>query len=298
LGKDLELIIDSKSALGEGPFWDLSKKVLYWIDGLGCKIYKYDPATGNNITFNTDQYVGCAIPRKNSGLVSCMQHGIYFVDIEKKKMELISDIEQNIVNNRLNDGKCDSSGRLWFGSMSMTANQEGEEFETTGSFFNLTKDLKVSKLFSNVGISNGIAWNKNETKIFYIDSMSSSVVSFDFDLEKGFIENRKTIIAIDENTGIPDGMTIDSEGMLWIAHFGGYQVSRWNPDTGRKIDEIKIPAPNVTSCAFGGENLDELFITTAREGLEENILDKYPSSGGLFRAFLGVKGVPMYKFGG
>ena len=164
LDNHLELIIDSKSILGEGPFWDSRKKVLYWIDGLGCKIHKYDPGTNKNSTFNTGQCVGCIIPKKDKGLISCMQNGIYHVDIENKKMELINDIEKNIENNRLNDGKCDSSGRLWFGSMSMTANQKDREFETTGSFYSYTEDSGVIKIFNNVGISNGIAWNKDETK--------------------------------------------------------------------------------------------------------------------------------------
>ena len=297
LEKGLELVIDSKSVLGEGPFWDSCKKVLYWVDGIGCKIHKYNPKTNNNSTFNTDQYIGCVIPKKNSGLISCMQNGIYYVDIEYKKMELISDIERDIKNNRLNDGKCDSSGRLWFGSMSMTANQENRKFETTGSFYNFIKDFVVTKLFNCVGISNGIAWNEDETIMYYIDSMSGSVVSFDFDLDKGLVNNKKIIIEIDKADGFPDGMAIDLEGMLWVAHYGGFQVSRWNPKTGKKINKIKMPVPNVTSCAFGGENLDELFITTAREGLKEEILIKYPYSGGLFKALPGVKGTILHKFG-
>ena len=127
-----EIEESAKSILGEGPWWDNDEKLLFWIDGLGCKIHKYDSVTNENTTFNTGQYAGCVIPTKNSRLISCMQNGIYYVDVEYKKMELISDIEGDIKNNRLNDGKYDSLGRLWFGSMSMTANQENREFRTTG----------------------------------------------------------------------------------------------------------------------------------------------------------------------
>jgi len=294
---NLELVIDSRSLLGEGPWWDCDEKALYWIDGFGCKIHKYNPDTNEDITFITDQFIGCVISKKDTGLISCMQHGVYFVDIEKGKMLPVSDIEADIDNNRLNDGKCDSSGRLWFGSMSMTADQEDREFETTGSFYKLEKSLEVCKMFGDVGISNGIAWNADETIMYYIDSMASCVVSYDFDVEKGAICNKKIVVKIPKKEGIPDGMTIDTEGMLWVAHYGGGQVSRWDPKRGKKIGKIDIPAPNVTSCVFGGANLDELYITTARVDTSKKDLVKYPYSGGLFKIAPGIQGLPLYKFG-
>jgi len=291
-----ELVLDSKSLLGEGPWWDHDKNLLFWIDGLGCKIHKYDPGEGINKTFTGDQHIGCAIPRKDGGLISCMQHGIYDVDFENNMMKLVNDIESDISSNRFNDGKCDSRGRLWFGSMSMRISQGGK-FKNRGSFYNYSQKYGVVKVFGDVGISNGIAWSRDDTKMYYIDSLTRSVACFDFDIEKGLLRNKRYIIKIPGTDGLPDGMTIDMEGMLWIAHFGGFQVSRWDPGTGEKIGKIEIPVPNVTSCIFGGNDLDELYITTAREGLKKDYLKKYPLSGGLFKASPGVEGSILHKFG-
>ena len=292
-----DLILDSKSLLGEGPWWDNDKELLFWIDSLGCKIYKYNPAANINHTIMTNQYIGCVIPRKGGGLISCMQNGIYHVDYENSNIDLVCGIENDIQDNRLNDGKCDSLGRLWFGSMSMITKKKDGKSETRGSFYNFSEKSGVIKVFGNVGVSNGIAWNEDETKMYYIDSMTRSVACFDFDIERALVRNKKYIIRIPDYDGLPDGMTIDEEGMLWIAHYGGFQVSRWDPSTGKKIDKIRIPVPNVTSCIFGGKNLDELFITTARADLKEDDLKKYPLSGGLFKAATSVKGRILYKFG-
>ncbi len=291
-----ELVLDSRSLLGEGSWWDHDKKVLSWIDSLGRMIHRYDPAVNINNTTMTGQFVGCAVPRKSGSMIACMQDGIYNVDYENNKIEPLFSIEKEIRDNRFNDGKCDSRGRLWFGSMSMKISQGGK-FKNKGSFYNYSQKYGVVKVFGDVGISNGIAWSRDDTKMYYIDSLTRSVACFDFDIEKGLLRNKRYIIKIPGTDGLPDGMTIDVEGLLWIAHFGGFQVSRWDPETGEKIGKIELPVPNVTSCIFGGNDLDELYITTAREGLKKEDLKKYPLSGGLFKAWPGIKGSILHKFG-
>jgi sugar lactone lactonase YvrE len=291
-----ELVLDSKSLLGEGPWWDHDRMTLSWIDVLGRMIHRYDPAANINNTIIAGQHIGCAVPRKSGGMIACMQDGIYHVDYENNKIEPVCDVEKKIRDNRFNDGKCDSRGRLWFGSMSMKISQGGK-FKNRGSFYNYSQKYGVVKVFGDVGISNGIAWSRDDTKMYYIDSLTRSVACFDFDIEKGLLRNKRYIIKIPGTDGLPDGMTIDVEGLLWIAHFGGFQVSRWDPETGEKIGKIELPVPNVTSCIFGGNDLDELYITTAREGLKKEDLKKYPLSGGLFKAWPGIKGSILHKFG-
>jgi sugar lactone lactonase YvrE len=133
--------------------------------------------------------------------------------------------------------------------------------------------------------------------MYFIDTPTQCVVAYDYETSSGELSNRKVAILIDKKEGSPDGMAIDQEGMLWSAHWGGYKVSRWNPATGTKLEEVAVPASQVTSCAFGGENLDELYITTARTGLDQDALKEQPFAGGLFKVKTSVKGLPTNKFG-
>jgi sugar lactone lactonase YvrE len=133
--------------------------------------------------------------------------------------------------------------------------------------------------------------------MYYIDTPTRVVSAFDYDIDRGLIERRRTAFDFSGQEGLPDGMAVDEEGMLWVAHWGGSKVSRWNPRIGKVIDQVPIPALNVSSCCFGGSHMDELYVTTARGGLDSALLTRYPSSGGLFRARPGVRGLPTNYFG-
>lgn len=295
------LVIEKPAVLGEGPWWDAETQKLWWIDGLaefgqGDDLHCYDPASGGDTRWHIGKHIGCAIPTKAGRVLMTLQDGIWSFNPANGEMEEISKLEREIENNRLNDGKCDSRGRLWFGSMSMTANQPEREFEVTGSFYKLEQDGTVKKFFDGVGISNGLIWNEDETQIYYVDSTTQCIFAFDFDAEHGEISNRRIIIRVDESEGVPDGMTIDAEGKLWVAHFGGWKVSRFDPETGECLTEIKLPCEQVTCCCFGGENLDELYITTASIGLSEEQRKAQPLAGCTFKVNPGVRGTKLYKF--
>ncbi len=296
-----EIFYDRKLVLGEGPFWDAENKALWLIDGLsefgkGNDLYRFDAETGGERCWHIGKHLGCVIPSQDGRVLLNLQDGIYLFDSETAGLEEISDLEREITNNRLNDGCCDSSGRFWFGSMSMTANQPEREFEIAGSFYKMDNDGSIKKYFDGVGISNGIAWNADETKLYYVDSTPRTVSAFDFDAEKGEISNRRKIIEFEASEGDPDGMCADAEGMLWIAHFGGGKVSRWDPETGERLDEIVLPCKRVTCPAFGGENLDELYIATATIGLAEEERKEQPLAGCTFVARPGVRGLPGNRF--
>ncbi len=295
-------IFNYRAVLGEGPFWDGDAKRLWWIDGLsefgkGDDLHCLDVDTGEDKFWHIGKHIGCAIPTHDGRIMLNLQDGIYLFDTDSGDFEELSDIEREIENNRLNDGKCDSQGRLWFGSMSMTANQPEREFEVAGSFYKLDTDGTVKRFFGGVGISNGLAWNADETTLYYVDTTSQSVYAFDFAIEQGEVTNRRKIIEIDSSEGSPDGMTIDTEGKLWIAHFGGWRVSRWDPDMAEKLDEIMLPCAQVTCPAFGGEELDTLYITTASIGLTEQERAEQPLAGAMFMVKPGVKGTRANKFG-
>jgi sugar lactone lactonase YvrE len=165
-----------------------------------------------------------------------------------------------------------------------------------GALYRVSPDFRGSKKISNTSISNGMAWSSDHTTFFYIDTPTHEVWRFDYKLETGEISNKSIAFSIPESYGSPDGMCIDSEDMLWIAHWGGNCVRRWNPNTGKVLEKIEVDAPHVTCCCFGGKDLDTLYITTARSGLSEARLEEFPSSGGLFVYRPGVKGTPINYF--
>jgi sugar lactone lactonase YvrE len=286
-----EVVLDSRATLGEGAIWDSRKKLLYWIDILKGQVHTFNPATGQNSHIEIGQYVGTVVPRQNGELMLAMKNGFGSLNPDTGKLTLIHNPEVHLPGNRFNDGKCDPAGRFWAGTMSM----EGKE--KSASLYCLHTDFTVQKMIENVSISNGLVWTSDNKTFYYIDTPTFQVAAYDFELSTGKITNRRIVISIAEQEGFPDGMTIDAEDMLWIAHYGGGQVCRWNPKTGKKMQSIQLPVSQATSCAFGGENLDELYITTARENMPEEQLQKEPLAGALFRVLkMPVKGVPAYYF--
>ena len=292
LNSEAELVIPAKAILGEGPCWDSDKKVLYWVNILDKKVNIYDPRSHKNREIQLGQMVGTVVPRRAGGLVVALEKGFHFLDLETEELTPIDDPESHLPENRFNDGKCDPFGRFWAGTMSLS------EEMGQGSLYCLGTDLRVDKKREGLTISNGLAWSPDQKYMYLIDTPTKKVTRFDYNLKSGDIENPTEVIAFPEGVGAPDGMTIDEEGMLWIAHWGGSQVSRWNPETGEQVSSIPIPSLNVTSCAFGGENLDDLYVTTARKNTSEENLDRFPEAGGVFKVRSGVKGLPAYTFNG
>lgn len=289
---NVELVIDAKAMLGEGPIWDQREECLYWVDITANSLHRFDPETGKNTTIKTDQMIGAAARKAAGGFISAMHHGIYILDEQGKRVETLGDPESHLPNNRFNDGKCDRLGRFWAGTLAMDGSNEA------AALYRIDLDGKITKMLDGVTTSNGLAWSPDHTTFYYIDTDTKTVWAFDYEEEEGTISNRRAAAVIPEDDGFPDGMTIDEEGMLWVAHWGGYKVSRIDPQTGKTLQQISIPAKQVTSCCFGGRNLDELYVTSARTGLDDAELQRYPHSGGVFRIKLSVKGSPTYYFKG
>jgi sugar lactone lactonase YvrE len=168
----------------------------------------------------------------------------------------------------------------------------------TANLYCLDTDGTLRHVFGGVTTSNGLDWSPDERTMYYIDTPTLQVAAFDYDAETGAISNRRAIIAFPPGVGRPDGMTLDAEGMLWIAHWDGGRISRWNPADGRQLQEIRLPVARVTSCCFGDSNLDRLYITTARHGLTEDQLRDQPHAGSLFAVTPGVPGRPAHEYAG
>ncbi|MGA2481403.1 MAG: SMP-30/gluconolactonase/LRE family protein, partial [Spirochaetia bacterium] len=211
---------------------------------------------------------------------------------ETGSLKRLIPLEADIPENRSNDGKCDPAGRFWVGSMAP------DDHEGGASLYRLEKDYSLCRVLSGVTISNGLVWSHDRTKMYYIDTPTRHVFAFDYRLETGEISNRRVCIEIPQGRGFPDGMTIDEEGMLWIALFGGWGVSRWNPLNATMLEYVEMPVKNITSCSFGGERLDELYVTSARILNTESELAQQPHAGNLFHLEPGVRGVPLAVFAG
>ncbi|TCP30963.1 sugar lactone lactonase YvrE [Scopulibacillus darangshiensis] len=285
-----ELFLETKCVLGEGPCWDERRNVLLWVDILKNKLYMYDFFTKKVAFTVLPECVTSVVCHPFGDYVITMGRGFYFFNSDTGVLRPIQHLESHLPNNRFNDGKCDPLGRYWAGTM----DQNGAKF--AGSLYVLDKDLQTHKMLENVSISNGLAWSPDGAIMYYIDTLTNEIVSFKSNFETGLISDKRTVIHIDKEDGCPDGMTIDQEGMLWISHWGGGKVTRWNPDTGDLLQTVNVPAPYVTSCTFGGKRLDELYITTACVDLTEEEVHTYPLSGSVFRIKTTVKGLPSHKF--
>ncbi|KAB7668852.1 SMP-30/gluconolactonase/LRE family protein [Bacillus sp. B1-b2] len=292
MSNEIELVIDAKMQLGEGPCWDWRNNMLYYVDIEGKKIHMYNPSIDKERVLQLKHQVSAIVPsiKQDTRFVITLENGFHTINIEKNELRYIADPEQGIEDNRFNDGKCDAFGRFWCGTM----NRKNKSKHA--ALYCLDKEGNLTKKVEDLTISNGLTWSCKNDYLFLIDTPSQKVTRYEFDLETAKLGKAKDVIDFSKELGSPDGMTIDKEGMLWIAHFGGGRVSRWNPNNGEKLSEIVVPAPNVTSCTFGGKLLDELYITTARNGLDEKQLEKYPLSGGLFKVKLDVQGLKAHLY--
>lgn len=280
-----ELILDAKATLGESPAWDLKTQTLYWVDILEKRIY-----AGTELLAQMDDMIGCLAPRKNGNLL--LGKRASFVDLEPASAQqtVLASLGAELPTNRLNDGKCDPVGRFLAGTMDMN------EKDASGALYSFD-GKQVTRLLDGIRISNGLAWSPNHKTFYYIDTPTREVQAFDYDLSAGTIANPRVAIRVPESLGWPDGMTSDTAGNLWIAMWGGAQITNWNPNTGSLLEKISLPALQTSSCVFGGKAMNELYVTSARVGMNETDLKKYPLSGGLFKIKTNIEGLRTFEFG-
>ncbi len=279
------------AGLAEGPCWWTEWQVLLWVDIEASRIGFFDPQTGRNNFLSLPAHVGAVVPTSVGDLLLATAAGFMRMDPRNGAVTLLSDPELDRPGNRFNDGKCDPWGRFWAGTMAY-------DFEPlAGSLWRLDGDGGITRQRSQLTVSNGLAWSQDLGTLYFIDSPTRRVMAFPLSSAGEIVGEPSICVAIpDDWDAVPDGMCIDAEGMLWIALFGGSCVTRWDPISGQLLDRLELPCRQVTSCCFGGPNLDQLFITTARREMDAAAIAAEPLAGGLFQADVGVKGLPADCF--
>jgi sugar lactone lactonase YvrE len=289
----VELVLDAHARVGEGPVWDDSSGTLVWVDILSNAVHRYDPATDRDRAIGVGQPVGAAVLRRDGdGLCLALRDGFGMLDERSGQVEMLAPVEADVPTNRMNDGKCDPGGRFWAGTMPYSpAPGSG-----AGALYRLDPDLSVTRVVTGVTLSNGLGWSPDGRQMYYIDSMTQGLDTFDFDPSDGSVSNRQRLVTIPRDEGLPDGMTVDADGCIWMALHGSGTVRRYTPD-GQLDRVVRVPPNMVTCMAFGGSDLSDLYITTMSEGMSEAAKRAQPLAGALFRCRPGVSGVPPHRFG-
>jgi sugar lactone lactonase YvrE len=286
----VELVVDARARLGEGPVWDDETGELVWVDILEGIVHRTSPGTGRDVTFEVGRTVGSVGLRQGGGLVLATDDGFHLLDPGATTLRRIVAVEADDPLTRMNDGKVDPQGRFWAGTMAF------DEVSTMGSLYRLAPDGNVETMLTGVGISNGMDWSADGSTMYFIDTLKHGVDTFRWDGPTGKIADRRRLVAIETGVG-PDGMTLDAEGYLWVACWDGWSVRRFAPD-GSFDREIKFPAAHVSSVAFGGPDLDELYVTTAWHKVVDADRAAQQHAGSLFRCRPGVRGLPANRFAG
>lgn len=287
------LVYQYRAELGEGALWDERQGKLWWVDITSGHLHRFDPKIKTNETFEIGIPVGAVVPEEGGDVVLAVKNGFARYDTLSRTLLMLTTVEHENQSIRFNDGKCDSRGRFWAGTLA----EDGTK--NAGKLFCLEGDLSVSEKLPDVGISNGIGWSPRGERMYYIDSVTQKILEFLYDGETGSITNPRTVVEIETEEGTPDGMCVDREGMLWVALWDGGKVVRINPENGERLLEVQVPGVSkVTSCALGGDGQSTLFITTARQGLTPEEEEKQPNAGSLFAVDVDVEGLPTNLFRG
>lgn len=270
---------------GEGPAYDAVRDVLHWVDMLAGDVLAL-AGDGTISRQHVDTVAAVWRPRTGGGAVVAGEHSFVLLEPDGSVEERVPVFDRPLI--RMNDGGCDPQGRFYCGTMAY------DETVGAGTVYRMDVDRSIHEVFGDVTVSNGLVWSLDGSKAFYIDTPTGRIDVFDFDGDAGTFHDRRPAVVIDTARGFPDGMTIDSDGGLWVALWSGSAVHCYTPD-GELTDVIELPATRVTACTFGGPDLDRLYITTSRQGVP---LDAEPLAGALFVAEPGVHGLPALPFAG
>jgi sugar lactone lactonase YvrE len=252
---------EERDELGEGPLWSAKHNAIFWVDILSHLLYRYSLADRSVQRWSLPERIGWAVERRNKpGFIAGLQSGFYELELEPFSLRFIASPEPQFPGNRLNDAKVDQGGRIWAGTM------DAAIVETTGSLYCLRPDMSVSKVDDGYKVTNGPTFSPKQELMYHTDTGAKTIYRFDLSPD-GQLSGKKEWLKFSGDMGLPDGMTTDAEGFVWIAHWGGSRISRWSPDA--KLDrEIRLPASQITSITFAGPELDRMFVTSAAKGLD------------------------------
>ena len=289
----IEVLIDVKTILGEGPLWDVEEQRLYFIDSFGCNVFRCTADGAEVRAWDVPAKIGSMALRRQGGAVLSLATGFHFLDFKTGETQLIVDPEPDKPDNRLNDGKVDKRGRFIAGSMDTS--EEGPN----GALYRLDPDLSLHKLDDGLIVSNGPCWSPDGRTFYFADTWTGEIWAYDYDLDTGAVSNKRTFCKVDRSRGgAADGATVDAEGCVWSALVYDGRLVRYTPD-GRVDRFIEMPVKKVTSMSFGGPNLDVLFVTSMAKPPLPRFPADGPLRGSLFAIHdLGVRGVAEPRFAG
>jgi sugar lactone lactonase YvrE len=290
---DVTCVVDCRDELGESPVWCPIDKRLYWLDIKGQTISWFTPATGEHKVVKVDEQPGSLVLREKGGMVVAFYGGFRFFDPETGAVETIHEVEADVPESRMNDGRCDRQGRFWAGSM-----DDAMTGRPLGALYRLDPDLSLHQIEPEIIISNSIAFSPDGTTMYFADFGRDTIWAYDLDVGSGTVSNKRVFAGPKSAPGFPDGSTVDSDGYLWNARWDGWCVARFAPD-GTLVNTIEVPFQQVTCPMFGGDNLEVLYVTGAKVNLPADALAKQEQAGSVFAITgSGCRGLPEPRFKG
>lgn len=265
-------LVSCGATVGEGPVYDPATEALFWVDIPVGRLWRYDIRAQKLASREVGEPLGCLAPIEGGGWLLAARRGLLVLAGWNGSPVLWRPIEPDLPT-QSNDGKCDRHGRFYVGTASHDPAQKG-------SLYRVDIDGTVHGLIGGIGMANGLDWTPDERSFYYVDSLSQAVTRYDWEAERGVPRSPAPFVAVPRTVGIPDGLTVDSEGCVWLAVWGAGEVRRYD-STGRLIGVVSVPTPNVSSCTFGGDAMSDLYITTAAQGTNESV---DPSAGHVFVA--------------
>jgi L-arabinonolactonase len=288
----VKCVIDCQNIIGESPIWSVEEQKLYWLDIEQSEFWRYDPETDETKVWKTTERAASFAFREKGGLLVAFESCLAFWNPKTGKTTKLKAIEPALATTRMNDGRCDRQGRFIMGGI-----DESGKFERISSVYRVDRDLSIHKIIFGVAIANSICFSPDGRVMYFADSPTREIWAYDYDTQTGDVSNKKVFANFSDQPGMPDGSIVDSEGYLWNAQWNGHRVVRFRPDG--VVDRIiSIPAMNITCLAFGGKDLDVLYVTTARYLMTPEQIKAEPLSGGLFAVRVDVKGLKEPKFCG
>lgn len=288
----VQLLLDARALLGESPFWHPVENRLYWVDIEGRKIHRTDPATGTDEVMELDEQVGCIAPRAKGGLVAALENGCALIDNWGAAPRRFGPaVLTDKPHQRFNDGRVDSAGRLWVGSLT------SDKPKRDATLYRLNPDGALTEIFGGLMTSNGAAFSPDGRVFYHADTPTHSVHAYDVDPATGALGGKRLFHRFPEGLGRPDGAAVDAEGCYWSALWDGWRVVRISP-AGELLQTVDLPVQRPTMLAFGGPDLKTAFVTSAGKNLTEEERNAQPHAGGVFTFAVDVPGLAQEMFGG
>lgn len=292
---DFKLVIDSNIELAETPIWDERVKKLYWTDLFSGEVHQYDPATKEAKAWPTKEWIGSAVPTNDPNKIMCVAgNGLHVLDLETGELEFVVDPEPGNDKNRYNDSRCDAKGRVFISSVAKTYGGEAYTPDQTGAFYMVDTDKSVKKIVDGINQYNAMVWNADNTKMYVVDTYNEALLEFDYDLEQGPTSQPRVVISFKDREGMPDGLSIDTEGNFYVCHWSK-KISVWNAKF-ELVKTIEFPVEYVCCGGFAGEDMKDFYVATSKYCYDEEQLKANPGAGGTFVARSEIAGRKDYFY--